>query len=187
MRTHCNHVLDRLISEACVELFSSCTLPVRRINSSPTASQPDNFDVAGVIGFMSENIRGNLVLASTFKTMAAARPTELKGHSPSSTSATDWILVRDWASELVNQLLGRLKNRLFVFGVDLRISTPTALSGRALSVASTKKSVLPPFIYQGSGHEIWVWLDADMSPAFELGERKKGLPEAAKEGEIILF
>lgn len=187
MRTHCSHVLDRLVSEACVELFSSCNLPVRRASAPPPAAQPEHFDVAGVIGFMAEHIRGNMVLASTFQTLASARPSELKLPAPSPKSAADWILVRDWAAELVNQLLGRVKNRLFVFDVNLRVSTPTALSGRALSVASTKRSVLPPLIYQGGGHELWVWLDADMSPSFELGARRKGGPEAAKEGEVILF
>ncbi len=189
MRPHCHLVLDRLISEACVELFSSCNLPVRRALAPTGPSQFEPFDVAGVIGFMGEHVRGTMVLASTFRTLAAARPNEIKAQtpSPSPNSASDWILVRDWASELVNQLLGRVKNRLFVFGVDLRVSTPTALSGRALSVSSTKKSSLSPFSYQGGGHELCAWFDAEMSPAFELAERPKGGPEAAKEGEVILF
>jgi CheY-specific phosphatase CheX len=187
MRPHCNHVLERLVSEACVELFSSCGLPVRRTAVPPSAAQPDAFDVAGVIGFLAEHLRGTLVLASTFQTVAASRPHELKRQTPSPGSAADWIIVRDWAAELVNQLLGRVKNRLVIFGVDLRVSTPTALSGRALAVTSGRKSALPPFVYQGGGHELWVWFDADMAPAFELGERRHGGPEAAKEGEILLF
>jgi chemotaxis protein CheX len=187
MRTHCNHILERLISDACIELFLSCNLPVCRAPLPPGATQPEHFDVAGIVGFMTQHLCGNLVLASTFKTVAAARPTARNTRSPSPHSASDWLLVRDWAAELVNQLLGRLKSRLYLFGVDLHVRPPAALSGRALSVVAMKRMVLRPFIYQGGGHQVWVWLDADMTPSFELGAPRKGGALAAKEGERVLI
>ena len=45
-------------------------------------------------------------------------------------------LVRDWLGELSNQLLGRAKNRLLAYGSSFRLSPPTTLSGRELTLES---------------------------------------------------
>ena len=91
---------------------------------------------------------------------------------------------RDWAGELVNQVLGRVKNRMRAVGLTFDVSAPAALSGQALSFAKPKSEQTRPMLFDAHPDRVWFWLDAQWS-----SEVEPNVPPGRqrKEGEVILF
>src|SRR5262249_54129884 len=101
-------------------------------------------------------------------------------------SAANWLVVRDWAGELANQLTGRIINRLAQFGIALRASTPVALSGRALAYAKPASKEPRPYVFDWEDEQVWFWFDAasDKSLAVARVEKDEG---TANEGDVVFF
>jgi chemotaxis protein CheX len=186
--------LARLAPEAVSEVFASYAIALSRVplvesrmTSIPplsAAGRSGEATVAGFIGFSAPAVRGAVLLASTFNVIARARPPEARKRVLSSSSSSDWILVRDWAGELVNQVLGRVKNRMRAVGLTFEVSAPAALSGQALSFAKPKSEQTRPMLFDAHPDRVWFWLDAQWSsevePVVPPGRQRK-------EGEVILF
>ena len=134
--------------------------------------------------FTGEQMRGSLLLRTTFDVIAHSRPATLASPTLSKDSYSDWVMVRDWASEIGNQILGRIKNKLRMFGVMLEVSTPTAFSGRALAFAKPRSAQARHFLFEARGDRVWVSLDASFDPGRVL---VSGGEQGAKEGDILLF
>jgi chemotaxis protein CheX len=186
-------VLDSITSLACIDVFGSYRVGLRELPRPAKGNLIPNLDkeadgnaslVASVVGFTGDDLRGALLLATTFEVIARARPSGLAQQSLSKDSYSDWVMVRDWASELGNQILGRIKNKLRPFNVVLEVSTPTAFSGRALAFAKPKSPLARPFLFDTRGDRVWLWLDASFDPRQVL---VSGSEESAKEGDVILF
>jgi chemotaxis protein CheX len=187
--------LERLAPEAVTEVFASYGLALTRVPLgesrmtvipplSVAAASSGEATVAGFIGFAAPAVRGAVLLASTFNVIARARPPEARKKVLSASSSSDWILVRDWAGELVNQVLGRVKNRMRAVGLKFDVSAPAALSGQALNFAKPKSELTRPMLFEAHPDRVWFWLDAQWSSEVE--------PVAApgrqrKEGDVILF
>jgi CheY-specific phosphatase CheX len=177
-----SEVMAKIVGDATVALFASSGIP---LEEKPAAGgQPTRATIAGLIGFTGDNLRGTLMVASSFDLFARSRPAELRTQQLSEFIARDWLLLRDWGAELANQLLGRIKNQLFSHGVALRVSTPTALSGNALAVASPSSKRTRPRLFTAGREEVWVWWDVLLDPDFEMLPQDE---KAAAEGDLILF
>jgi chemotaxis protein CheX len=186
--------LERLAPEAVTEVFASYAIALSRVplaESRMTMIPPltasgssGEATVAGFIGFSAPAVRGAVLLASTFNVIARARPPEARKRVLSPNSSSDWILVRDWAGELVNQVLGRVKNRMRAVGLTFDVSAPAALSGQALSFAKPKSEQTRPMLFDAHPDRVWFWLDAQWS-----SEVEPNVPPGRqrKEGEVILF
>jgi chemotaxis protein CheX len=68
-------------------------------------------------------LRGSLVLIAAPEFFGSVYPPEIATRQLSNEK------VADWASELANQLLGRIKNRLSSRGLDFSLSIPTVVRG----------------------------------------------------------
>jgi chemotaxis protein CheX len=187
------NVLDSIASVACTDVFASHRVSLRELPRSakgtdlpPSLDQADGNAslVASVVGFTGKDLRGALLLATTFEVIASTRPSALAKQSLSKNSYSDWVMVRDWAGELANQILGRIKNKLRPYSIVLEVSTPTAFSGRALAFAKPKSPLARPFQFDAGGDRVWLWLDATFDPGQVL---VAGGEESAREGEVILF
>jgi hypothetical protein len=191
VKTHYVDVISRIVSESTLALFSSCGVPVVQSGPRSRSVKPEAKrqlpSVAGLVGFTGEHVRGTLIVATTFELIDMSRPRELRTEALSRQRASDWLTVRDWSAELANQLLGRIKRRLFVFNVLLAASTPTALSGPTVSMATPKSKTPFSFAFVHGEHEVSVQLDALMAPDFDLTHARKDLQESALEGHVILF
>jgi chemotaxis protein CheX len=77
--------------------------------------------VAATVGLGGPDLRGALVMIARGSFFRATYPPELGEPSEAD--------LNDWAREVVNQLLGRMKNRFARFGVNFNISTPTVVAG----------------------------------------------------------
>jgi len=183
-----SEVLEQLAPAAVVDVFASygvhfserATPAVRGMSIPPRAPEAAGAMVAGVVGFTGSAIRGTLSIATTFDLIASARPVELRGRALSKDRSADWILVRDWAGELANQVIGRLKNRLRRFGVTFNVSPPAALSGPALTFAAPKAPSPQHRVFVAGHHKVWFCLDAFFDPTQKLAA--PGAEPEAQEG-----
>lgn len=181
------NVLDSITSRACVDVFASRRVLLRELPGAGESVMPADQNetlVAAVVGFTGLDMRGSLVMTTTFDVIAKARPAILSQNPISTNSWSDWVMVRDWTGELCNQTLGRIKNSLRSFGVILDIGLPTVFSGRAISFAKPRSGSARFFTYEALGRRVWLCLDATFSSDFML---MNATDEGAKEGDVLLF
>ncbi len=195
-----SEILRDLAPQALVEAFAAYDLKLReeQLSSVPTGSllgagsKPGDATVAGVVGFTGSAFRGTVLVASTFELIALARPPRLREKTLSKNSSSDWLMVRDWAGELANQVLGRIKNRLAAYGVVFDVSPPAALSGTALAFAQPKSPSPRQHAFAPANPglpkeaRVWFCLDALFDSAQKVAPSGPIAAEAA-EGNIIEF
>ena len=184
--------LEYMVVEACVGLFSTLEVPFR-LATQETHTERDSTPMpplpeltAAVLAFSGPTMRGTLVLAATFDFLASCRPREARSRTLSSASAGDWLYVRDWSKELVNQLLGRIKRQIVARGLTFEIGALTAQTGDAAGGLVRRQSVEPTRFVSGAA-PVTVWFDVEISAgaaATLATKRADGLP---KEGDIVLF
>jgi hypothetical protein len=100
--------------------------PRGRSESRPHAAE---WEAVGVITFDAPNIAGRLTLS--VPRFVFTCPSLFKMETPP---------VGEWTRELTNQLMGRIKNRLIQFQLELRTHIPTVFSGAAFELQ--KKRIL---------------------------------------------
>jgi hypothetical protein len=168
--THKNN-LDRLVAENCLKLFSDYKLEIRAGQPGESlASEP--FLLCGILGFTAKYMRGALVLATTREPLERTNPVMNPSH-------------RDWICELVNQLLGRVKNQMLTRGVEIFASTPIALRGEHLCPMLQQRLVAELFTAEGG--VVCVWMDCEFDDGFALSEVSAAVVSPLAEGETVLF
>ena len=177
-------VVEAIVSESCVDLFASVGVSL----TAPTARQSDaaleKDPVAGEIAFTGQTFSGSLLLVSTFQFVAASIPRELQTGSLTSSSAGDWLRVRDWVKELCNQLVGRIKNAGGPYGFSFGSRLPIALTGDAI-LGAVKGYPGPPYRFNFNGAQT-VLVFMKTSVPLE-GEATMQESTFAREGDVILF
>lgn len=162
-------LLDGLLADAGRALFEAYGLEA-------SVHRPQQLDglkleIAAVIGFIGPDLRGALMLAMSNDALEASRQTH--GDSP-----------RDWIAELSNQLLGRVKNLLVPFDVDVSISTPLVLRGDRLAPSMSGDET--PTIWTLRGGSAYGWLDCEFREGFVF-QRSSRPVEVVSEGESLMF
>jgi len=170
-------VVDTLVQGALVELFETYGVP---LDPMPRASLRDAVtfhDVTASIGFVREvrepaNRAGRLTISMPSGVFELANDDEIRA------ARRD-----DWMRELVNQLMGRIKNRLLQFGATLQIGLPDNISPDSQEKPAASSTLL---VYTGSTPqgEILITLDG-MPDESELSY--VGREAVALEGELLLF
>jgi len=131
-----------IVRECCVALFEAyghTVAPVELPDDAPP-------QICGILGFTGD-LRGAAILAMTNSTVKATSPVE---------GAPGWI------GELVNQLVGRVKNELLRRGVEIVLSTPVTLRGERLAAVGTDEEL--PLLFRGETGVICLWFDFESSP-----------------------
>lgn len=174
MSEHDHAILQALVIECNETLFKHYGVEVRHA-PGVAASEiwEEDLVLAGLIGFTSDEMRGSMIIA--------AGKTPLHGLDQEPTRHRDWI------QELANQLLGRVKNRLLGYGVDITMTTPLSMRGLHLVLEpGTQESNLLLF-RTAEGGAVCVLFDVEAVSGFEL--TKTDAPEATcpDEGELLLF
>lgn len=163
-------IVESLISESCISLFSDYSLPLKRAESK-TESSDTSLLYCGVVGFTGEQMRGAILLATTREPLGRTSPV-------SDTS------FREWIAELSNQLLGRVKNKLMSRGVLLHMSTPVVLRGQHLTPLTANE--LKPLVFECEGGVVCVWMDAEIVGGIDLNVEQSDTGSIS-EGEGMLF
>jgi CheY-specific phosphatase CheX len=172
-------IMRQAVTDASVDMLRSCGLPVASIAAGRLIALSEH-DLAGFIGFTGR-VRGSLIVAASSRTFSATFPM-LPGSRPPS---PDDLL--DWAGELANQTLGRIKRRFCDRGMDFETSTPTAVKGRHIGARSPIREGIIDLVLT-AGEEL-------VSICFELvpppdGQVFKSAVEAipcSQEGDLVLF
>jgi hypothetical protein len=183
-------VLNKLVLDCTMDLFAAYSVALRHEPYRPLNLQTEvESRSGGVIGFTSDCIAGTLLLVAPFELLASCRPTPHLPGKLSTSSAADWILVRDWSMELTNQLLGRIRNRLNEYGFWLEARVPTAVSGPALLIAIRARNCTPLQFATPGRQALRIWFDAKTGARFDMAAaRMRNAPAPQhKEGDLILF
>jgi hypothetical protein len=94
----------------------------------------------------------------------------------------------DWACELVNQSVGRFRNRLLAYGVKLALSVPQSALASSLRLAPSLQPARSPIAFAIDGMVLEGWLELEIEPGFRLAESPlTDGEEAMKEGSVVLF
>jgi hypothetical protein len=123
--------LHRVLDRVAVDLFAAYDLGVAPMVEAPA---PPSHAAVAVIAFTGD-LTGELWLAAPSAVLHATCP----GGGP-----------LDWLCELVNQLVGRLKNELWPSGITIRLTAPTTEPAGAPAA--------PPRVYASAHGAIAAWL-----------------------------
>jgi CheY-specific phosphatase CheX len=180
-----SEILGEILLRSTQEVFADCGVVL--LPTSEPRLEIGDLHVGAHIAFEGPQIRGSLLLISTFHMTAKTRFPKLGGAPLSSRVACDWILIRDWIAELANRLLGRAKNRLLAFGVQFQVATPVPLSGRGLSLASQKQSSGRSLTFGRGEDVVRLVVDVIDEPMFTSRKPQAAVEEPAREGDVIEF
>lgn len=167
MSARLNELMGSLGKEAMVELFEAYSLPA----GETVPAQPTDDPTVGVIGFTASKLRGNLALLIPAEVIRVTQ--------------TDSDPM-DWAGELTNQYLGRLKNKLISYGVALEISTPLVVTGLSLRLQEPAGASIQRVDCRTSSGLVHALISVRVAPGFEMSDVPTGEP-IASEGEMLLF
>jgi hypothetical protein len=93
----------------------------------------------------------------------------------------------DWIRELVNQLMGRVKNRLLSFGVHLQAGLPSSIGGELLDAQLERASGLRVYRARTLRGDIVATLEGTLHE-HELNYRPSSSSASdASEGDLIIF
>lgn len=154
-----------VVAQSITSLFDAYGVMVTRIAEPDEPSNP----IAATIGFTSPQASGTLTLTMSAAVVASA------GASGANLGA-----VTDWAGELANQALGRIKNRLLSYGIELRVANPVVVVGTELRVHPAGQAAFSYWFSTPTGRlnvhlsakvdSSFVWVRADDTPAMAEGE-----------------
>jgi len=167
-------LIDGLVQDATRALFGTYGVKVD-LDGSPVTRTLQSVALVSMIGFSSTVISGSLLLAMPDSVVARTLPT------PEASLA-------DWAGELSNQLLGRLKNHLLEYQVAINMSLPVVVSGGSLALPARQRPLTRNFSFVSDWGRMFVRMEIEVCATLELvrepGERNK---RGMDEGEILLF
>lgn len=161
-------IVDDIVQRATIELFDAYGVTLE-VGASDHAIAPIAF--AAVIGFSGETLRGTLLFAPSEAVLLASE------QLPEDAA-------RDWVGELANQLLGRVKNHLLRYDVEVFLTVPLVIRGQHISVET--RGALGPHRFSCEAGGVSVWMDVDIPPGMVLVESAE--PEVLPEsGEAMLL
>lgn len=142
----------------------------------PLEEPVDMFENIAVIGFSGDSIRGTVGVAASEEVIDATFGEEAGDIST--------VMRLDSLGEIVNQLMGRLKNQFYRQGVDVTIATPLAFRGLRITVGGTLQDTFLRWDFSTPQGSIVAWLDCYSEPDLVFEERDE---EVSEEGSLIFF
>ncbi len=165
------------MSTVVLEFFESYGVPCAE------APQPEHAEDGGaalgsIIALRGRGIQGGLAFVAPIDLVARLLPVPPKAE-------TKDRQVRDWCSEMANQLLGRLKNKLSAYGLDFDVGTPVCFFGRSIRLVFLPDAEGVSLAFTSGGHDMRVHLDCSFDPGAPRPVAER--PRIAAEGEVMLF
>jgi hypothetical protein len=154
--------------ECCSRLFASYGYPLR--SCAPAGGTALTY--FAVIEFRASGLQGSLVLGSSEAPLARSNPAKA-------------VPIDDWIAELSNQLLGRVKNRLLLYALELQVATPVSLRDRHLSAARTHGR--PSVSLAGQGGLVRVWVDLQLARGFRMACEPAPSRAGPEESQILFL
>ena len=171
--------LNEIVVAAARHVLPDCGIPLGELlqNADDTAEVKQ---LVAFMGFTGDVLRGTLAMVVPIELMRRAYPLAFRDN-------VRWEFeVFDWAGEVANRLLGRIKLGLGARSVDIEASTPRVMLGEQLHVTRSTRGTVCSACFATSGTPMRVWFDA-ISPE---GQSVFGPASAAggqPEGDVLLF
>ncbi|MGK3990368.1 chemotaxis protein CheX [Sorangium sp. So ce136] len=166
------------LAASCVHLFRDNGVEIRLLEEAPSEATPGNA-VVSFIGFTGDHLRGSLTIVAPVALITRSHPLREQ-------RALDEDMVCDWASELANQLLGRVKNRLRPLGLVIVLSTPSAAIGEHLRARDEHGEGFRRLLFDAGADRLAVLFDA-IAPDTALQLEEVSPSDPQREGEVLLF
>jgi hypothetical protein len=174
-------LLAKHLLECARDIFAAYSVAIVDDAKEGTGAENRDEKLAAVIGFSGENMRGALAFVASERLLRELYP--IPGRQPSEAE------VSDWCGEFVNQLLGRLRNRLLPRGVEIHVSMPKVMAASHLRLTGTATVQACNLTFRAGPDraEVELWFDARIEPGVDLASIVPSAPKPAKEGEHLLF
>ncbi len=170
--------LAEIFSDCAAEMLSDLGVQAVRLTGS-RPPRPIGDGTAAFSSFGNEEVRGSLTLAAPSELFSRLHPLQ-----PSAIPRD----LDDWACEMVNQAVGRFRNRLAAYGARVKFGVPLSALAELLDLASICQAAWSPILFAVDGMVLECWLELDVKPNFRLAESRSDETESAlKEGAILLF
>jgi CheY-specific phosphatase CheX len=171
--------LKRIVVDAAQHVLPACGLAVAP-PSDAGAERPGANEVVAFMGFTGDSLRGTVAIAAPLELVRAAYPLALE-------QAGGWQLeVFDWAGEIANRLLGRIKHALVERSIAIEASTPRVMLGEQLRISRSTEGTVCAAAFPVGGAFVRVWFDASTIEDSTLLDDPAG-PSSASEGDVLLF
>lgn len=171
-------MLDNLIQGALVDLFQAYGVALAPLpRGGPEA--PRSAHLSAAISFSSARDRTGPAVSGRLSLALPPEVLELMKND-----AAHGIRHADWTRELVNQLMGRIKNRLLSFGIHLQAGLPVSVGRELLDAQLARASGLRVYRGRTLRGDIVATLEGTLKD-HELVYR--GQASSASEGELLIF
>jgi hypothetical protein len=172
-------IIDALLQGSLVDLFQAYGVAIAPLPRDVRAESERYPELSAVIGF---NAARDGKCASASGRLSLSMPPEVMDAMQASRALQGRHA--DWSRELVNQLMGRFKNRLLPYGAKLQAGLPSSIGRDALEAQLARAASRRIYRARTLRGEIVATLDGSLNEA-ELSYT--GPTTAPVEGEMILF
>jgi len=159
-------------------MITACGMPSGELDAGQMVSLSEH-DIAGVIGF-SGAVRGSLIIAGSSKAFASTFP-------PVPGAARTFPELLDWAGEMANQTLGRIKRRFCERGIDFDSSTPTSLKGRHIGARSPLRDGIIEIALTVGDEVISICFEIESPGGGDIFKTPAVPIPCSQEGDLVLF
>ena len=172
--------LRTILVETCAEMLEACGAPATLVDLTPSVGFSERH-IAGFIGFTG-TVRGSLVIAASSGLFRATYPLGVQ-------AGNDAMMpdLMDWAGEMVNQTLGRIKRRFCARGVEFDTSSPAAVNGRHIAGRSGPRQGIFELAFEAANEIVSISFEI-MVPSDGVIFHTPAEPIACSaEGELVIF
>jgi hypothetical protein len=169
---------EAILATCVADLLREMGLPAERLDGEH-APEPARESLLGFCGFGSMDLRGSIALMGSLPLFSRLHPL------PATVTPRD---LADWACELVNQVVGRYRNRLLAYNVSLAPGAPQSALAEHVRLSSRLRHLRPPLCFTIHGLVLETWLELAIRPGFTLIETPTDKRAAAlQEGSALFF
>jgi chemotaxis protein CheX len=175
-------------------LFKSLGVQITRATERVRVPTRTGGRLATFVGFGGNELRGAITMDLPIELVAQLHPSPArrseiekmnKGLAPGWQFQEDLC---DWAGELANQLLGRMKNGLARHGVALQMSTPSTVWGDMVHPKKLRKDGSLELTFASGEHLILIYFDGVALVPLDLTQAPKAnVDEPLAEGDMIIL
>jgi hypothetical protein len=167
------------LRESCDALFESLPLTVLAALGRARDCALNTQQLASMVGFVSSEVKGAITVRAPISFFSGTYPTSKK-------EALGLREVSDWAAEIANQLLGRMKNMILPYAVSLSVATPATVYGNFLKEAEPREGSLR-IVFPWHDDEICVSLEMSFEPGFLLLDEPASENVPLQAGDALVF
>jgi hypothetical protein len=164
---------------ACTALFEANGVALA-VEEAAGVVTPPGAAIASFIGFSGEQLLGNLTLVTPSAVVCRSYPLRDRWEIDDAAQC-------DWACELVNQLLGRLKIRLLAWHLVIQPSTPSAAFGLHLRAHEAPREGFRSLKFRAGSEQVCVLFDGVATATTTIAPGPPDVEGRPVEGDLLFF